>query len=102
MSAQPAEAQEHGATPFLDARPRADASVFYFKQPVPIPSYLLALAVGQLESRELGPISRVSHGMCLHVLACAAVHLSQHLPASCMLDMEHYLGTNEKNDFHTK
>ncbi len=26
---------------------------------MPIPSYLLALAVGELESRELGPISRV-------------------------------------------
>ena len=32
---------------------------FSFRQDVPIPSYLLALAVGQLESRELGPRSKV-------------------------------------------
>eukprot|EP00967_Tisochrysis_lutea_P072328 scaffold96312_cov30-Tisochrysis_lutea.AAC.4 len=32
---------------------------FSFKQTVPIPSYLLALAVGQLESREIGPRSSV-------------------------------------------
>ncbi|VVC97012.1 unnamed protein product [Leptidea sinapis] len=30
-----------------------------FRQPVPIPSYLLAIAVGVLESRELGPRSHV-------------------------------------------
>jgi leukotriene A-4 hydrolase/aminopeptidase len=33
--------------------------VFHFRMPQPIPSYLLALAVGDLESRELGPRSRV-------------------------------------------
>jgi aminopeptidase N len=27
--------------------------VFYFLQKVPVPSYLIALAVGELESREL-------------------------------------------------
>ncbi len=32
--------------------------VFYYQQSVPIPSYLIALAVGQLESRELGPRCR--------------------------------------------
>lgn len=37
----------------------AEAGVFAFEQRVPIPSYLLALAVGELESRELGPVSRV-------------------------------------------
>eukprot|EP00887_Chlorella_sp_A99_P007542 scaffold28.g7542.t1 len=35
-----------------------DTRVFRFCQAQPISSYLLALAVGQLESRELGPISR--------------------------------------------
>jgi len=30
-----------------------------FLQPVPIPSYLLALAVGDLESRRIGPRSQV-------------------------------------------
>jgi len=33
--------------------------VFKFEQKVPVPSYLIALAVGALESRELGPRSRV-------------------------------------------
>lgn len=32
---------------------------FSFSQPVPIPSYLIALAVGDLASREIGPRSRV-------------------------------------------
>lgn len=32
---------------------------FYFSQPVPIPSYLLALAVGELAPRDLGPRCRV-------------------------------------------
>jgi len=32
---------------------------FYFQQPLPISTYLLALAVGNLESRDLSPISRV-------------------------------------------
>jgi leukotriene-A4 hydrolase len=34
-------------------------TTFKFTQAVPIPSYLLALAVGQLESREVGPRSSV-------------------------------------------
>ncbi|KAJ3336331.1 putative leukotriene A-4 hydrolase (LTA-4 hydrolase) (Leukotriene A(4) hydrolase) [Gonapodya sp. JEL0774] len=33
--------------------------IFYWNQPEPIPSYLIALAVGNLESREIGPRSRV-------------------------------------------
>jgi leukotriene-A4 hydrolase len=32
---------------------------YIFKQDIPIPSYLLALAVGKLENRTLGPRSRV-------------------------------------------
>lgn len=40
-------------------RSKAGTRVYRFKQAVPIPSYLLALAVGNLESRELGPISAV-------------------------------------------
>ena len=35
------------------------STIFSFKQQVPCPSYLVALAVGDLESRELGPRSRV-------------------------------------------
>jgi len=34
-------------------------SVYHFKQAVPMPSYLVALAVGDLESRDIGPRSRV-------------------------------------------
>ncbi|XP_034019465.1 leukotriene A-4 hydrolase [Thalassophryne amazonica] len=33
--------------------------IYRFRQPVPIPSYLIALVVGDLESREIGPRSRV-------------------------------------------
>jgi hypothetical protein len=33
--------------------------VFHFSQKVPIPTYLLALAVGELVSRQVGPRSRV-------------------------------------------
>lgn len=37
----------------------AGTKLYKFEQKVPIPSYLIALAVGALESRELGPRSRV-------------------------------------------
>eukprot|EP00696_Hemimastix_kukwesjijk_P013821 gnl/Hemi2/27646_TR9135_c0_g1_i1.p1 gnl/Hemi2/27646_TR9135_c0_g1~~gnl/Hemi2/27646_TR9135_c0_g1_i1.p1 ORF type:complete len:635 (+),score=190.18 gnl/Hemi2/27646_TR9135_c0_g1_i1:43-1947(+) len=36
-----------------------DVSVFRFSQPVPTPSYLIALAVGALESRDLGPRTKL-------------------------------------------
>ena len=36
-----------------------DATKFTFEQLVPIPSYLIALACGDLVSRDIGPISRV-------------------------------------------
>ena len=38
---------------------RAGTRVFRFRMPQPIPPYLLALAAGRLESRELGPRCRV-------------------------------------------
>ncbi|CAG4947645.1 unnamed protein product [Colias eurytheme] len=37
----------------------SNSTTFKFRQPVPIPSYLLAIAVGVLESRKLGPRSHV-------------------------------------------
>jgi leukotriene-A4 hydrolase len=37
----------------------AEQATYHFRQQVPMPSYLVALAVGDLESRELGPRSRV-------------------------------------------
>lgn len=39
---------------------RPGARVYSFRQDCPIPSYLLALAVGQLESRTIGPRSKVA------------------------------------------
>lgn len=39
----------------------AATHTFKFKQEVPIPSYLLALAVGDLEHRQIGPKSKVRH-----------------------------------------
>ncbi len=50
MSAAPGE-EEPG--------PRPGTRAFRFRMPQPIPSYLLALAVGSLASRDLGPRSRV-------------------------------------------
>ena len=43
---------------------------FHFKQDVPIPSYLLALAVGQLEHRQIGPRSKVCVCVCVSVCVC--------------------------------
>jgi aminopeptidase N len=40
-------------------RPAANGRAFAFAMPQPIPPYLLALAVGNLESRELSPRSRI-------------------------------------------
>uniref|UniRef100_A0A8B9GL16 Leukotriene A4 hydrolase n=1 Tax=Astyanax mexicanus TaxID=7994 RepID=A0A8B9GL16_ASTMX len=43
-----------------EADPTDSSRVIYrFRQPVPMPSYLIALVVGALESREIGPRSRV-------------------------------------------
>lgn len=39
--------------------PKPGTRTFLFEMPQPIPSYLLALAVGNLEGRDLGPRSRV-------------------------------------------
>lgn len=54
-----------GLTAVMSAGPEGDAAAapgrrsFRFRMPQPIPSYLLALAVGELESRELSARSRV-------------------------------------------
>ncbi|WP_306589925.1 M1 family metallopeptidase [Geothrix sp. 21YS21S-4] len=47
------------AGPTGDERTRDGRRVFRFAMPQPIPSYLLALAVGRLESRDLSPRARV-------------------------------------------
>jgi leukotriene A-4 hydrolase/aminopeptidase len=54
-----------GMTAVMSAGPAGDAPsapglrAFRFRMPQPIPSYLFALAVGELESRDLSPRSRV-------------------------------------------
>ena len=57
---------DEALTPVMSAAPgekvtgtKAGAASFHFTMPQPIPSYLLAIAVGRLESRDLGPRSRV-------------------------------------------
>eukprot|EP00798_Chlamydomonas_sp_ICE-L_P016616 gene16616-22859_t len=58
MSAVPVEGEKD--VPHLcDITPSGDTRTFAFTQSVPIPPYLLALAVGDLECRELSPRSRV-------------------------------------------
>lgn len=52
MSAIPQDSSKPSSGP-------SGTHTFHFKQDVPIPSYLLALAVGELESRQIGPKSKV-------------------------------------------
>lgn len=47
------------ATPAFSAAPRSDWRVYSFHQPVPMASYLIALGVGNLASREVGPRTKV-------------------------------------------
>lgn len=50
------------SAPHLASKPVSSAGsthTFHFSQPTPIPSYLLALAVGNLTSRTIGPRSQV-------------------------------------------
>jgi len=58
MSAVPEDNPESRGLRHLGDSP-SESQVFYFTQKVPIPPYLLALAVGELEARELSPRSRV-------------------------------------------
>ncbi|EFN56549.1 hypothetical protein CHLNCDRAFT_144199 [Chlorella variabilis] len=64
MSAVPVEGEgrddgDGGTADLRHVAPRPGTKVYRFRQGVPISSYLLALAVGNLESRQLGPISAV-------------------------------------------
>lgn len=43
----------------VDKKPLLDRTVYHFVQEVPIPSYLIAFAVGDLQSKQLGPRSHV-------------------------------------------
>ena len=60
----------------------AATHTFKFKQEVPIPSYLLALAVGELEYRQIGPRSKVSYSHQQH--SCTYME-HDHLAASATL-----------------
>lgn len=53
MSAVPQDSSKPSSGP-------SGTHTFHFKQDVPIPSYLLALAVGDLEFRQIGPRSKVT------------------------------------------
>eukprot|EP00803_Ostreobium_quekettii_P007760 evm.model.scf_79.1 EVM.evm.TU.scf_79.1 scf_79:2120-8772(+) len=57
MSAVPVESKWASGFSILQDKP--GHQTFHFEQKIPIPPYLLALVVGQLESRELGPRTRV-------------------------------------------
>lgn len=61
MSALRIEAPEGAVIPpsRYAASLSAPHATYAFEQPLPIPSYLVALAVGELECRTLGPISKV-------------------------------------------
>lgn len=47
------------SSPRHDKKETSDGVAYYFVQKVPIPSYLIAIAIGALESREIGPRSHV-------------------------------------------
>ncbi|KAL4448420.1 hypothetical protein ABPG75_005639 [Micractinium tetrahymenae] len=59
MSAVPLEEDGEQELQHASMKARSGTKVWRFKQAQAIPSYLLALAVGNLESRRLGPISHV-------------------------------------------
>lgn len=59
MSAVPVEGDAPGVSHLSDIHHAYPTRRFAFQQKVPIPPYLLALAVGELESRELSSRSRV-------------------------------------------
>lgn len=44
---------------FHNDKLNSDSKVFHFQQEIPIPSYLIALVVGDLHSRTIGPRSKV-------------------------------------------
>ena len=55
----PARLEALMAAAFIGREPRGDEAIARFEMNEPIPPYLLALAVGDLVSRDLGPRSRV-------------------------------------------
>eukprot|EP00238_Polyblepharides_amylifera_P013066 CAMPEP_0196598586 /NCGR_PEP_ID=MMETSP1081-20130531/94402_1 /TAXON_ID=36882 /ORGANISM="Pyramimonas amylifera, Strain CCMP720" /LENGTH=713 /DNA_ID=CAMNT_0041924299 /DNA_START=49 /DNA_END=2191 /DNA_ORIENTATION=+ len=59
MSAIPVDIPQSETTAKGHRNGSVAKKAFSFEQKVPIPSYLLALAAGKLESREIGPRSRV-------------------------------------------
>lgn len=59
MSAQTVEPGPDAKPSRFSDRLGAPTTCYWFKQNIPIPSYLLALAVGELQSEQIGPRSRV-------------------------------------------
>lgn len=68
----------------------------HFRQPVPIPTYLIAIAVGHLESRQIGPRSRVWSERELVDLAAfefdqVSLAIPLHLPKNPPFVIEHHV-----------
>lgn len=54
-----------------------DIRTFYFEQPVPIPAYLIALAVGDLASKDLSPRCRIWSEPCILDAAADEFHQTE-------------------------
>lgn len=55
----------------LTGEPSGDKVAFSFEQPVPIPSYLIGLAIGNINCREIGPRYTFTCTISLHTLLCS-------------------------------
>lgn len=56
---------------------REDVHTFHFEQPVPIPAYLLALAVGELASKDLSPRCKIWSEPCILKAAADEFHQTE-------------------------
>ena len=70
-----------------------NTTTFYFHQPVPIPSYLFALAVGQLSSKDISPRCRVwSEPSMVDAVAYEFAQVEQFLEVAEDLTLEYQWG----------
>ena len=74
MSAVPQDSSKPSSGP-------SGTHTFHFKQDVPIPSYLLALAIGELEYRQIGPKSKVMTAAVCWFQVINADSMSCNIPA---------------------
>lgn len=59
MSAQTVEPGPDASQSRFSDKLEGPVACYQFKQDIPVPSYLLALAVGELQSQRVGPRTRV-------------------------------------------